>query len=241
MRYDLSNPEVRTWWTDVVQKAVVEGSCDGVFMDAFPQIIASRNNILWGDKKYQAIRQGLADIIRETRSKIGDHKLIFYNGIRITPNNQIGNDFMQNTDTVMIEHFGHFQSGSKECMLTDIKEMIKSGKHGKIVVFKAWPGFAWIDREAMKKPLGEMRALAAKNITFPLAAFLVGAQKNAYFIYNWGYRMENGCLEWYPEFDKPLGEPSGDMVKEGWKLSREFKHASVWVNLETREAEIKWH
>ena len=239
-RYDLSNPEVRTWWTDVAQKAIVQGSCDGIFMDAFPQIVASRNKSLWGEEKYQAIQQGLVDIIKETRSKIGDDKLIFYNGIRTTPHSQIGNDYMQDTDAVMIEHFGHFQSGSKECMLTDIKEMIKSGRHGKIVVFKAWPGFAWIDREAMRKPLETKRTLAAKNITFPLAAFLVGAQENAYFVYNWGYRMENGCLEWYPEFDKPLGEPSGDMVKEGWKLNREFKHASVWVNLETREADIKW-
>ena len=31
-----------------------------------------------------------------------------------------------------------------------------------------------------------------------------------------------------PDFYKPLGEPSGDMVKEGWKLSHEFKHAAVW-------------
>ena len=61
-----------------------------------------------------------------------------------------------------------------------------------------------------------------------------------YSIYNWGYRMENGCLEWYPEFDRQLGEPAGAMVKEDWTLSREFEHASVWVNLETREADIKW-
>ena len=76
---------------------------------------------------------------------------------------------------------------------------------------------------------------------FPLAAFLVGLQENCYFIYNWGYRMENGCLQWYPEFDKPLGEPLGDMVSSGWKLSREFKHASVWVDLEKRTSEISWH
>jgi hypothetical protein len=53
--------------------------------------------------------------------------------------------------------------------------------------------------------------------------------------------MDNGCLEWYPEFDKPLGEPLSDMVEDGWRLSREFKHASVWVDLETGASEIKWH
>ena len=239
-RYDLSNPDVRKWWTDVAQKAVVEGSCDGVFMDAFPQITHKSNIALWGQGKYDAIQQGLRDVIKETRQKIGKDKLIVYNGIRSTPSWKAGYDFPDYTDAAMIEHFGEFQSTSKECMLKDILEMDRACKNGKIVVFKGWPGFTFTDREAMKRPLAMKREIARKSITFPLAAFLVGAQKNSYFVYNWGYRMENGCLEWYPEFDKPLGEPLGDMVKEGWTLSREFKHASVRVNLETREAKINW-
>jgi cephalosporin-C deacetylase-like acetyl esterase len=239
-RYDLSNPEVREWWTDVAKKAVIEGSCDGVFMDAFPQITHKRNIALWGQEKYDAIQQGLKEIIRETRKKIGEDKLIVYNGIRSTPSWQAGYDFPDYTDAAMIEHFGEFQSTSKECMLRDILEMEKACKNGKIVVFKGWPGFTFTDRKAMRKPLAEKREIAKKNLLFPLAAFLVGAQENAYFVYSWGYRMDNGCLEWYPEFDKPLGEPLGDMVRDGWTLSRQFKHASVWVNLETREADIQW-
>jgi hypothetical protein len=240
-RYDLSNPEVREWWTDVAQKAVVEGSCDGVFMDAFPQISASGNKLLWGTEKYDAIQKGLLETIFETRQKIGDNKLIFYNGIRSTAKSKIGNDYSECTDAVMIEHFGHFQSASKECMLTDIQEMMKAGKNGKIVVFKAWPGFSWLDKEFVQLSLEKKRAIAAKNITFPLAAFLAGAQENAYFIYTWGYRMKDGCLEWYPELDKKLGNPLSQAKQAGWILKRDFKHASVWINLETKEAEINWH
>jgi alpha-L-fucosidase len=239
-RYDLSNSEVRGWWTDVAKKAVVEGSCDGVFMDAFPQIVNAGNKELWGEEKFDAIQQGLVDLIKETRAKIGDDKLIFYNGIRSTPGNHIGNDFMQDTDAVMIEHFGHFNSRSKECMLADIQEMVKSGKHGKIVVVKAWPGFAWMDGEFMRKPPEEKRRLAASNITFPLAAFLVGAQEHAYFIYSWGYRSEMGCLDWFPEFDEKLGPPLADARQTGWVFERDFEHASVWVDLEKKEARIDW-
>jgi acetyl esterase/lipase len=209
-------------------------------MDAFPQIVAEDNKPLWGQEKYDAIQRGLRAIVKETRAKIGDDKLIFYNGIRTTPTLRIGNDFADDTDAVMIEHFGHFNSDTKECMLADIQEMIKSGKQGKMVVFKGWPGFAWVDRQEMRAPLETKRKIAKENITFPLAAFLVGAQENCYFIYNWGYRMEMGCLEWYPEFDRPLGEPLGDMVRDGWTLRRQFKHASVSVNLETKEADIQW-
>lgn len=239
-RYDLANPEVREWWTDVAKKAVVDGSSDGVFLDAFPQVKATGNRELWGDEKYDAIQNGLQEIINETRSKLGEDKLLVYNGIRSTPQLQIGDDYQQSTDAVMIEHFGHFNSGTKESMLLDIKEMEKVGKSGKMVVFKAWPGFAWIDKEAMKKPLAEKQKIARDNIEFPLAAFLVGAQENCYFIYNWGYRMEMGALEWYPELDKKLGRPLADATQSDWTLSREFEHASVWVNLDTREAKVDW-
>ncbi|MHC4144361.1 MAG: putative glycoside hydrolase [Planctomycetota bacterium] len=240
-RYDLSNPEVRGWWTEVARNALIEGSCDGVFMDAFPQISAPGNKVLWGIEKYDAIQEGLLDILRETRLKIGNDKLVFYNGIRSTATRRIGNDYADFTDGVMIEHFGHFQSASKECMLADIQAMMEAGKKGKIVVFKAWPGFAWVNRESMEVPLERKREIAAKSITFPLAAFLAGAQKNCYFIYNWGYRMEHGCLEWYPEYEKELGIPLADAEQAGWVLRRDFRHASVWVNLETRQSAINWY
>ena len=109
-----------------------------------------------------------------------------------------------------------------------------------IVVFKGWPGFTFIDKAALRKPLEEKKKLAAENITFPLAAFLVGAQEHSYFIYNWGYRMRLGCLEWYPELDKQLGPPLADAKQTGWVLERDFEHAHVWIDLEAREARIDW-
>lgn len=86
--------------------------------------------------------------------------------------------------------------------------------------------------------LKEKQKLAAENITFPLAAFLAGAQEKCYMVYSWGYRMKHGCLYWYPEFDRPLGKPLGDAKINGWELTREFKHLTVWLNLETHEASI---
>lgn len=239
-RYDLSHPEVRTWWTDVASVAVDEGGADGVFMDAFPQIVSRANIPLWGKEKYDAIQEGLEDLVVGTRHKVGDEKLIVYNGIRSTPSMSLGFMFPKHIDAAMIEHFGAFQSSSKECMLADIREMERAGKEGKIVVCKGWPGFTFTDREAMKMPLADKRARARARITFPLAAFLAGAQEHSHFIYSWGYRIDHGCLDWYPEFDKRLGTPAGDMEQDGWTLTREFAHASVRLNLETRKADIQW-
>ncbi|ANW96379.1 hypothetical protein AXE80_08855 [Wenyingzhuangia fucanilytica] len=240
-RYDLSNPAFRKWWVSIAKKAVVDGHADGVFMDAFIQVINKGNIELWGQKKYDAIQQGLKDLIAETRAAIGEDHLIVYNGIRSIPNRNVGNDFPEHTDAVMIEHFANFQSKSKESMLQDILEMEKAGKTGKIVVFKAWPNeHSWIDKNFMAKPLQEKRKIARANITFPLAAFLAGAQENSYFIYNWGYRMDDGGLEWYPELDKSLGKPLNEMKVHNWELTRNYEHASVWLNLATKEAKINW-
>jgi hypothetical protein len=62
-------------------------------------------------------------------------------------------------------------------------------------------------------------------------------------MYSWGWKLATGPLVDYPELQKPLGEPKGAykrIIPEGWEFTREFEHASVWVNTETREAKIAW-
>jgi alpha-glucosidase (family GH31 glycosyl hydrolase) len=135
-RYDLSNPEVRNWWVETAKKEIVNGPTDGVFMDAFVQVINPENIEIWGETKYKNIQEGLKLLIAETRTALGDDKLIVYNGIRSMPGKDIGNVHPDHTYAVMIEHFGIINSTSKESMLKDIQEMEKAGKAGKIVVFK---------------------------------------------------------------------------------------------------------
>lgn len=77
-------------------------------------------------------------------------------------------------------------------------------------------------------------------ITFPLACFLVGAERHCYFCYTWGWLGKYGTFDWYPEFDKPLGPPKGEAVRNGWTYQREFEHASVFVDLEQKTARINW-
>ena len=92
-------------------------------------------------------------------------------------------------------------------------------------------------REAAQKDLVKM---SQEYITFPLASFLVGAGPNCYFQYTWGWRPEYGTFDWYPEFDKPLGPPKGDARRDGRVCTREFEHASVYVDLQKKSAKIDW-
>ena len=73
--------------------------------------------------------------------------------------------------------------------------------------------------------------------------FLIGAQPYSYFQYGWGWTLSSGSLQDYPELHKPLGAPKGAYQRTtpgGWEFTREFEHASVWVNTETRQAKITW-
>ena len=239
-RYDLSNKKLRKWWASIADKNLKNKNIDGVFFDALNQVTSPGNKRLWGVEKYNAIQQGLKDLIKETRCKIGDDKLIVYNGIRSTPIRITGNDFPENTDAIMIEHFGYFNSRTKESMLSDIQEMEKAGKTGKIVVFKAWPENSWLNKKFMAKSEKVKKKISKEHLNFALASFLAGAQKHSYLIYNWGYRLSMGSLSWYPEFDKPLGKPLNDMQTNGWVLTREYEHASVWVDLENKQSKIDW-
>jgi hypothetical protein len=47
-------------------------------------------------------------------------------------------------------------------------------------------------------------------------------------------------LEPYAELDRSLGPPKADAKWVGLTATREFAHASVWVDLTTKQARIDW-
>jgi len=239
-RYDLSNAEIRQWWAEEVRKAVVDGSCDGVFMDAFPQIAAAANIKLWGKEKYDAILDGLVATVALTRKKVGADGILVFNGIRNTNSLHFGMQYLDVADGAIIEHFDQFQSRDKENVAGDIEDMIAAGKRGKIVIMKGWPGFTWLDEEIRGARYDELLARARESITFPLACFLVAARPHSYFCYSWGYREQHGSLSDYRELSRPLGEPAGDATRNGWIYTRSFEHVDVWLDVSEKTAKLNW-
>ena len=234
--YDLARDDVRAWWSGTAAAAVREGGADGVFADALLQVAAPGKRKLLGDERYRALNDGLVALLKDTRAKIGPEKLLLFNGLR----GEEGRQFLRITSGAMIEHFGHFSSVAKGKMAEDLDAMRAAARAGKVVCLKAWPGFSWLDADLMQKPHDELARLARERLTFPLACFLVAAEANCYFCYTWGYRETDGTFDWYPEFDKPLGPPRGDAKRTGWSYQRDFAHAAVSVDLETKTARIDW-
>ncbi|NME68721.1 putative glycoside hydrolase [Flammeovirga aprica] len=238
-RYDLSNEEVRKWWVSVAVEAM-KNDCDGVFMDAFIQIISPANKKLWGEEKFNAIQDGLFSILEETREALGKDNIMICNGIRSLRGTTKGMEFVKYTDAVMIEHFGHFHSGSKEMLLADIKAVQEIGKQKKMALVKGWPNFSWIDKDVMKESFEHKKALAIEHLPFSLACFLMGANDYSYFSYSWGYEFKHGFQLQYDLLEKDTGKPLNEFTQKGWVLTREFEKVKVTVDLENRTSNFSW-
>lgn len=238
-RPDPSNPEFREWWSDVVATEMKRGPVDGVFLDALPQAFSPALIKQLGAEKAQAVVAGLREMLALTKRKIGPSRIVLANGIR-------AGDFQEildwaGIDGVMIEHFDAINTRDPKDIKADLDSIALAASKGKFVVVKGWPGFTWLEKTMMARPHAELLQLARENITFPLACYLVAAQPGSYFCYSWGYTNIHGMLDSYPEFDRPLGPPLADAQWNGMTAMREFTHAKVWVDLESKQATISWH
>ena len=243
--FDLSRKDVQTWWSDAAAAAVHKYACDGIFVDgATAGTPGGPLSRVVGKQKAAAMDKAVFAMLKEAKRKMGPDKLIIFNPLHGHDGNraQLGQEYLPVTDGAMVDDFDRLRAQSKEYMANTIKTMRAAAKEGKVIIFKGWPRFlaAWRAGKMKNKPHDEVLLTAQKEIMFPLACFLVGAEPNCYFCYSWGWTAKDGSLDWYPQFDKPLGPPKGDAVQKGWTFQREFEHASVFVDLENRTAKIDW-
>lgn len=242
-RYDLSNPRLRRWWIDTLMRQIDAVGYDGVFVDAIPQVAARPDAQAQklGAAKQKAVEEGALQMFADLKARMGA-RAILYNGIRsLSPGwSDGGLRFLAHADAAMLEHFDFDESGTPERMAGDLELAAKVDAMGRMVVFKAWPDFTFLDREKMKQPVAQLRDAAQAQIAFPLAAFLCCAGPNSWLHYSWGYRDDQGPLEAYAEYDKRLGAPLAAAARDGWKYTRPFAHADVSLDLEAKSGRIDW-
>jgi hypothetical protein len=88
----------------------------------------------------------------------------------------------------------------------------------------------------------ESDAQSRAALVYPLAVFLICAEKYSYFRVHEGYSAneDDRWMRWFPEYDKPLGPPKGPAVRGGLVYTRSFDHADVWLDIGKREGKIAW-
>jgi hypothetical protein len=89
-----------------------------------------------------------------------------------------------------------------------------------------------------------LNASLQERMDFSLAMFLISAEEYSYFLMHDGYNVNpNASAVWmkrFAEYDKPLGPPIGPATQSGYIYTREFEHASVWLDLSQEKGEITW-
>ncbi len=237
-RPDPSNVYFREWWSEIVVNAVRDGHLDGLFADALPQSRAPSLAKIVGSEKQTAIVDGVREMLSLTKRKLGADKIILANGIRAGQYLDVLD--WDGIDGVMIEHFDAYNSKMPEDLKADLDSMGIAAKKGKFVVLKGWPAFTEEEKAQANRSHSEQLQIARERITFPLACFLIGAQQGSHFCYAWGYREADGGLDAYPELERPLGPPKNEATWTGLTATRDYAYASVWIDLQTKQARIDW-
>ncbi len=251
--YKINNLGFQRWWVNVAANMVAHKNVDGVFIDGGLPPMA------W--KKRAAALLPLEKRLHDKLARLNKPSLILLNGLEDCMNSTglnaaYANTHLQYSDGAMFEHFDFVYSGdptggSPKRVKAEMMAIMAEAKTGKIVVVKGWPNFNWITPGIDTIPYSTLVKRARKDITFPLACFLICAQRYTYFQYSWGYSVGQGSIlltadkkkvdqRWYPQLEKPLGRPLGEPDIHGYIFTRKFEHASVWVDLSTHQARIQW-
>ena len=212
---------------ETVAKGVDESGCDGAFIDQMHGSAKLRK------KKKAEIQKAMGEMMAALKKRLGPDKILLANNAY----SKEAKFVYPVSDAIMFENYASSKS-SKESLLAEWQAMKKNARDGKISVFRL--GVEGTGRGNLKP---NMPKVAKENVEFSLACFLIGAEPYSYFLYSWGWKVASGALVDYPEFNKPLGPPEGAFKRttpEGWEFTREFEHASVKVNTETRKAKITW-
>jgi hypothetical protein len=229
--FDVLDPEFRKWWVGTVVKGVRESGADGAFIDQM-------HGFAWLRKdKSDEVQKAMGAMMARLKAGLGPEKILLGNNAE----DEIARYVFPTVDAVMFEHYNH-KLISKESLLKDWSEMLRIAQAGKISVFRIGVEVEQAE-EGRKDRSAEFEMLSRKRLEFYQACFLIGAQPYSYFQFGWGWGLNTGPLVDYHDMLRPLGAPKGAyhrVSRDGWQFTREFDHASIWVDTERRAGKITW-
>ncbi|MEX0321882.1 MAG: putative glycoside hydrolase [Puniceicoccaceae bacterium] len=247
--YDLRDSSLQDWWLDHCFDMASYPEIDGIFIDGNIKALepAFLKREIGEDNKAD-VKEAYAQMMMDLDEGVGPDKLLIANLIRARLPNS-GLDYIQNFDGSYIEGFEAEANGltKLEYVAKGIAAIQKAAREGNIICFSMGLGKALdvglkIDDTRAKLEEG---SYAQERLTYALAIFLICAEKYSYFLPHDGYSVNrNDSSVWlkdFPEFERPLGPPMGPAKLDGYVYTREFEHASVWLDIEKDEARVEWN
>ena len=250
--YDLTNSQVRDWWVGHAKQVCADPSIDGLFLDGNIKVLSPGYlNRDIGKEKKAAQLAGYKTMMDETRKALGPDKILLANVLRIGQSKDDGLEAIERFDGSYIEGFelAETQKQKKDNVAKGIEVFQKAARDGFMIAFTA--GLSELNEEEgdlnpqrtdeIRKGLSE-KDNHCKRFEYLLALFLTCAERHSYFLAHDGYGAEKSKV-WMnrnPELERPLGEPNGPAVRDGYIYTREFAHAKVRLDIETEVGEIIW-
>ena len=231
--HNYSVPGLRNWWVDTMMGMATNDVIDGVFIDKVTQAIPSA---------YDEYGQPVSDyltMLDQLDQALPEGKLFLGNTLR-NERNYGGRAYMELQDGSYFERWALPNKNAvpaqsdAEALAVTLQLMREGVEKGKIMLFKTGAPDGY----------GSTQAHLQEHIDWPLALYLIVAETNAYFAYQGGVDATDPDwlwdTSWLPEFNRPLGAPLNDPVKDGFVYTRSYQHVDVWVDLETEEAVLAW-
>jgi hypothetical protein len=242
--YPTYNSEVaglRDWWVELPTTIVTDENIDGVFVD---KITEAQFDDLY-DSNGEPVN-GYVDMLKQLHEEMPNDKILIGNVLRGERNN--GNrapmEFFDGSYLERWDFEGDIQLPEQtkaDAIAMSIQLMREALAQGKFINFQTNPH----TDEAIPDSLEDKLDFMARHVEFPLAIFLMAAEKNAFFSYQMSVNARPASNEAWDsshidELNRPLGAPLGGPVKNGYIYTRSFEYVDVWLNLETEEATFTW-
>ncbi|MDB9741520.1 putative glycoside hydrolase family 15 protein [Akkermansiaceae bacterium] len=252
--YDLSNKALRDWWLDAAREVCADPAIDGIFLDGVVKVIEPgylKRDI--GEEKKAEVLAGYEQMMKDTRAMLGTEKLMLANILRARFDDS-GLSYLEGMDGNYIEGFeGAIRMPRKDYVVKGMEAFQKAAKQGKIIAFTCGINLNNQDADesegAIQKGAGGAESTGGagesqfeKRFDYMLAMFLICAEKYSYFDLTDTYDAKKSTfwMSHAAQYDNALGAPLGDSIRDGYTFSREFKHASVKLDVENEIGSITW-
>ena len=215
--YDLDNIDCQDWWVDAVSSIIEDGDLDGVFIDAGPK--AGALDLI----------EGLSTAIDRVRARVGDDKMVIYNGYRVVSSTymQAGPELIEHTSGVFVEFFLHAPLDTKEEAVLLFDELTEAYEDGKVIGLRGSPSHYLPGAE--------------DPFLFTFASAMLFYGPNTYWLYNSSYNKTAWMYDYRSDYyDIATGASQGSPQRDGWVYTREFENITVRVDLENVTASITY-
>ena len=245
---NIAIPEARQWWISNAIKALDIPGVDGLWIDATARIYNKgpqqklQSAGLWIYTE-AALYEMYDEIYKSAQEK---DKLLIGNFLREHdefPNDKLWKYF----DGSFVEnHYAHVgEEISPEKYLNNILGVMSNVRdavgRGKIVGINLGSQSEDPAYDPDIYSFDERQVTLKKHFEYHLVLYLILADQNVYFQYTDGFNRDNAVWQTdFSEYQHKLGAPVGALLRSGYLFQRNFEHASVRINVQSREAVINW-